>query len=70
MTKFLETISFIGWDAIIPIANIKAIYTSYSEGSYKIRILTIHDDDYIECFQEEDKMHVRYNEIKKIIGTR
>lgn len=63
---FLESITFLGNDAIIPIDKIKYINTSYSDKSYKITI-TGYDGDWVECFPDEEKMRVRYDKIKKII---
>ncbi len=64
--KFLETITFLGNDALVPIDKIKYINTSYSDKSYKISI-TGYDGDWVECFDDEEKMQKRYKMIKRII---
>ena len=66
---FLETITFLGNDALIPIEKIKYINTGYSERSYKI-IITGYDGDWVECFDTDEKMKIRYEMIKKIIKAK
>jgi len=64
--EFLETITFMGSDALIPINRIKYINFSCSDG-YRIKI-TSDDGDWEECFGNDmDKANARYKMIKKII---
>ena len=64
--KFLETITFLGNDALVPIDRIKYINLSYNDG-YRIKI-TSDDGDWEECFgKDQEKANKRYEMIKKII---
>lgn len=64
--KFLETITFFGSDALVPIDRIKYINQSYNENNIEIKI-TSDDGDWVECFEDEEKANKRYEMIKHII---
>ncbi len=67
--KFLETITFLLDDVLVPIDRIKYINSSYKSG-YRIKI-TSDDGEWEECFGEElEKLLIRYEQIKKIIGAK
>jgi hypothetical protein len=64
--KFLETITFMGNDALVPIDRIKYINLRYTTG-YEISIVS-DDGDWIECFDKDgDKASKRFDQIKQII---
>ncbi len=67
--KFLETITALGNDALIPIDRIK--YINYcDEGGLVIKIFT-DDGDFMECFGENfEKAEKRYTQIKNIVGAK
>ncbi|MFI5405446.1 MAG: hypothetical protein ACHQ1D_02915 [Nitrososphaerales archaeon] len=65
--KFLETITFLNNDALVPVDRIKHINYSLSEDGYRITI-TSDDGSWIECFdQNKEKANKRYEMIKGII---
>ena len=69
---FLETVTFMGNDILIRIDHIKCVYITYSDGSHKI-VIKMDDEnknEYIECFQCEDKLVARYQEIKSILNSK
>jgi len=67
--KFLETITFMGNDVLIPIDRIKSVNLHGLKG-YSIKI-TSDDGEYEECFADDrEKWLLRYEMIKKIIGAK
>ena len=57
--KFLETITFIGYDVFVPIDRIKYINVTYREEGWQIDI-TSDDGNWTECFQKnEEKLNKR-----------
>jgi len=71
--KFLETITAFDWDLVIPIERIKYISTGYEGGDSRkffIKIISDKEGSAIECFDDEDKMRIRYEQIKEIIGAK
>lgn len=65
--KFLETITFSGEDALVPIDRIKFVFRYYGEHGLKIKIVT-DDGEFEEGFDKnEDKANLRYEMIKKIL---
>ena len=68
--RFLETITFLGNEALIPIDKIKYINLSATERGYVIRI-TGYDGDWEEHYSNSDsdvkKCELRFKMIKKII---
>ncbi len=64
--RFLETITFLGNEALVPIDKIKYINLSATERGYKITI-TGYDGDWEEHFPDNKKAYIRYKIIKKII---
>lgn len=67
--KFLQTITFLGNEMLIPISDIKCIFLNYSEDTFKIIIKGFSETETSECFVSEQKMINRYHQIKKIIGA-
>lgn len=71
MNRFLETITFMGNDALVPIDRIKYINMCADGDGYKIKI---HSDDgeWAECFykSESEKANKRYKMIKEILGAK
>jgi len=64
--RFLETITFMGNDALVPIDRIKWINFTYIDG-WRIKIVS-DDGDWEECFgDDDDKASKRYVMIKRII---
>lgn len=69
---FLETITFVGNDALVPVDKIKHINRGYYENGYQIKIKSIYEDaEWVECFgEDEKKCDERYRQIKKILEVR
>jgi hypothetical protein len=66
--KFLETISSLGDNILIPIDRIQYIAIRYSTGGWEIHIVGDNDMDISECFgKDDDKLNKRYEMIKSII---
>lgn len=67
--KFLESITFLGKDVLIPIDRIKYI-TFGSKGGYEIEIVS-DDGEWHECFRDDlAKAFARYEAIKKLLNVR
>jgi hypothetical protein len=66
---FLESITLLENDVLIPINRIKYINTGYSAKSWFITI-TSDDGDWIEGFGDEENMRQRYKMLKKIINAK
>lgn len=66
---FLESITFTGNDVLIPIDRIKYINYGYYENSFQIKIYS-DDGDWIECFDDDKKAQIRYQQIKNIVGAK
>ena len=67
--RFLKTITFMGNDFLIPINSIRCVYSTFDENGCKIIIKFETDNETSEGFNDEDKMRVRFNQIKEIIGA-
>ena len=63
---FLETITVVGNDVLVPLNRIKFIYCTCDNIGYKIHIVG-DDGDWIECFEDVDKQDKRYTEIKNAL---
>jgi hypothetical protein len=63
--RFLETISCLGNDALVPIDRIKWVILKYGN-CYELTIET-DDGNWIECFGDHKKALARYNEVKEIL---
>lgn len=64
---FLETISFLGNDLLMPIDRIRTINLSYTTG-WEIKIRCDEDIEAVECFGgDEKKARKRYEMIKEIV---
>ena len=70
MAKFLETITFLGGDMLIPVTDIKCIYLSSTAENYKLVIKCFSDTDTEENFSTKEAYITRYNEIKEILEAR
>jgi len=70
--KFLETITFMGNDALVPIDSIKVItYRVNENGSYEIIITGKGKFEWVECFdKDKKKADARYKMIKEIIEAK
>lgn len=67
MNKFLQSITTMGNDVLIPINRIKYVNLISSEEVYEIRI-TGDDGCWIEFFNEGTLATYRYHEIKRILN--
>ncbi len=66
--KFLETLTFLGNDILIPIDRIEYIVWRVNEkGCHEINIKGEGKFEWVEIFDTREKAEVRYNMIKKII---
>lgn len=65
---FIETITFFGNSALIPIDRIKHIHTTYSDDSYKLVITSDEQVEHVECFKTDDDLCVRYDELKLMLA--
>lgn len=63
---FLETITVLDYDALVPINRIKFIHITYKQ-SWEIHIHS-DDGDWIERFKNDDELNKRYEEIKKLLN--
>lgn len=67
--KFLETITWLGNDVLVPIDRIKYINKTASENGIEI-IIKSDDGEWIECFGKDSvKAHKRYKMIQKIVKS-
>lgn len=67
---FLETITVLENDALVPINRIACINTDYSiENTWSIKIIG-DDGNWQEHFKDENSMTRRYQQIKDIIGAK
>lgn len=65
--KFLETVTGLGYDALVNIEKIKFISFGHYEGGWCIKIYA-EEGEWIECFgKDEDSATKRYEVIKKIL---
>ena len=67
---FLETITFLGNDMLIPIGDIQCIYTGYNGRSYKITIKCFSGSETEENFDDGDKMLARYKQLRTILKAK
>jgi hypothetical protein len=68
--NFLETITALGNDVLVPINRIKYVYTGHDGENYCIKIAS-DDGDWVENFGEDEaKMNARYNFIKHYLKER
>lgn len=76
--RFLETITGMGYEALVPINKIKFIYIKNME-RWEINIFSeglINDEDshWIECFENNDagmeKLNKRWNMLKEILNAK
>lgn len=67
--RFLETITFMGNDMLIPINSIRCVYSTFEEDGCAIIIKFEDNNKTSEHFEDEDKMTTRFNKIKYIIGA-
>ncbi len=68
--NFLETITFLGDNILVPINRIRYIYIRHIKG-WEIHIIGDNDIDLSEHFGEDNqKLNKRYEEIKKIIKAK
>lgn len=66
--RFLETVTFFGNDALVPINRIECITFRVSDtGSYEINIKGKGKYEWAEFFEDEEEAQARYAMIKKII---
>lgn len=68
--NFLETITWMGNDALVPIKDIQYINFKTHETSYEIEIKGKDALGWSEHFDDEKKARERYEMIKKIIGAK
>jgi len=68
--KFLETISCLGYDALIPINRIKSIAYSVTSKGYRIQIWCDDENDWTEDFTDKKKADFRYEMIKEILEAK
>ncbi len=69
--KFLETITFLGNDVLIPIHKIEYIMFKITDrGSYEINIKGKGKYEWSEFFDDEKKAEKRYNMIKEILEAK
>ncbi len=67
--KFLETITNLDTEVLIPLNKIKYISRAYQD-EWKIKIICDDDDAFEEGFgNDELALEVRFNEIKKLIDA-
>ena len=72
MPRFLQTITVLGYELIIPIDRIIYIAEGYEGGEedrYFIKIISDDNGSAIEYFEEEECFENRLEIIKSIIGT-
>lgn len=67
--KFLETITFFGNDALVPIDRIKYINLLGTENGFKIVVVS-DDGDWEEHFTDAKKANKRYDMIKEIVEAK
>ncbi len=69
--RFLETITLLGNDVLVPIKDIQyVIYKINIEGNYEIHIKGKEENLWIECFDSnKKKADARYKMIKRILGS-
>jgi len=65
--KFIETITFMGNDVLVPIKKIEYIMMRANEKGYEITIKGRHEFEWVEHFADHKKALVRYKMIMKII---
>jgi len=62
---FLETITALGNDVLVPINRIKFVFCVYRE-YWELHIVS-DDGDWAECFDNTDDLDKRYRKIKKLL---
>jgi hypothetical protein len=68
--KFLETITALGNDVLVPVSQIKIIWITYGQNGWEIHIKGQDNNEWIECFEkDEKKLNVRWTMIKYILGV-
>ncbi len=71
MTKFLETITFMGNDVLVPVDRIQYIMARCGEKGWEISIKGEGEFEWVEHFGDDDKkMLKRYNMIKHILEVK
>lgn len=69
--RFLETVTFLGNDVLVPINSIRCITCRIGErGSYQIAITGEGEWEWVEHFEDSKKCDIRYKMIKEIIGAK
>ncbi len=66
ISSFLETLTWLGNDVLIPINRIKHITRTASGDGWMIKIAT-DDGDLEECYKDFDLVTKRYMEIKRLL---
>lgn len=64
---FLETVTFMDNDALIPINRIKYVNTGFGKDLHKITITSDADIQHEEYFRTIEELRVRYDKIKEIL---
>ena len=68
--SFLETVTTLGYDALVPVSKIEVIWTTHGQGGWEIHIKGQGNFEWVECFGGDDeKLNTRWLQIKELLGV-
>lgn len=67
---FLETITFMGNDVLVPVKNIRTILCRQTEKGFEIAIEEKGTFTWVENFPDEKTCQLRYREIKILLNAK